>query len=671
MDGKVQIDETAFNQAVSYNNNAVSTMTKVTSSASAVLIPSGFSNAGEVRSILKDISSVIQPKVGDFSSAFAGMAESIPLLKQAELDALEDRLVRDENGNIIGIISTEGYISLDGYRKKESETGTVFLYVGGGDSGVKNGCSIYIPKVQKIEGTIVAFLAQPTIDQFVNGEASCDSIVIFATTKNELYVGKQEAKNIIEDAQNIAKAFGADPGNLSVCGFSQGGSLAGGLVENSEPGTFTTAIFASTRYGREGVTDPDVKVITLVGSRETENGDTARLVHDEFITTHQNETEIYTIAEENGMDAHMMVMPQALASDQFGGKNIFDYVASLGAKKEEPIITPIVPTTPTPPVVTTPTPGVTAPPTTTPGATSTPTTGPTTTPSPTLTPKPTAPPTATPGATSTPTTGPTTTPSPTATPTAPPTTTPGATSTPTVKPTVTTGPTATPKPSPNPKTPSPTAAPVTPTPNPTQTPKPDPSPVGGPTTSPSPTATPTTETKSAWSSPMDEYNELRQEMFELKKIKKPAVIEEPVTEEPVVEDPVKTDPVKTDPVKADPKPPVADPDPKPDPKPPVADPDPKPPTPPVNPEPTYILPENKFSEIIPNISGGTLDSMEISISNVNYELSGITDEIYNNYINSIKEAGFALGTDGIWISGNYTLNLVRNNTDLNIYFKSN
>jgi len=250
---------------------------------------------------------------------------------------------------------------------------------------------------------------------------------------------------------------------------------------------------------------------------------------------------------------------------------------------------------------------------------------------------------------------------------------PNPTTTPEVTPNPTPVPTATPKPSPNPKIPSPTAAPVTPTPNPTQTPKPNPSPAGGPTTSPSPTATPTTEIKSAWSSPMDEYNELRQEMFELKKIKKPTVIEEPVTEEPVVEDPYED-------LGADPKPPVIDPDPTPDPKPPVADPtpdskppvtDPEPPTPPVIPEPTYILPENKFSEIIPNISGGTLGSMEISIEHVNYELSGITDEIYNNYINSIKEAGYSLGTDGIWISGNYTLNLVRNNTDLNIYFKLN
>jgi hypothetical protein len=252
--------------------------------------------------------------------------------------------------------------------------------------------------------------------------------------------------------------------------------------------------------------------------------------------------------------------------------------------------------------------------------------------------------------------------------------------------TPTPSPTASPSPTPNPTaTPSPTATPKTTvppivTPGPIQppvtTPKPKPSPVGGPTTSPTPsptatpssTATPKIEVKSS----LDDYNELREEMFELKKIKK---TEQPVKEEPVLEDLGADLPVTEEPKQPDPKPPVVEEPKQPDPKPPVVE-EPKPPVveepkPPVVTEPTYVLPENKFSEIIPNLTGGNLDSMEISISHVNYELSGITDEIYNKYITTIQEAGYTLGTDGNWINGNYILNLVRNNTDLNIYFKLN
>jgi hypothetical protein len=87
---------------------------------------------------------------------------------------------------------------------------------------------------------------------------------------------------------------------------------------------------------------------------------------------------------------------------------------------------------------------------------------------------------------------------------------------------------------------------------------------------------------------------------------------------------------------------------------------------------TYILPENKFSDMLPNITSGNLDSMEISTVHASYDISGINDEVYNNYLNSLKEAGYTLGNDGItWVKDNYTLNLIRNNTDLNIYFKVN
>jgi len=327
----IEINEYAFDQAVSYKNEAVSVMDVVTSSASAVLIPSGFSNTGEVRSILKDISSVIQPRIGDFSSAFSWMSNSIPLILKAQKEALDDRLVRDENGDVIGITTEEGYISLEGYKTKESDTGTFYYYVGGGDSGITNGCNIYIPKVEDIDGTVIAFLATSTVKQFASGEIKSKNIVIFPFVKTWLTMSNKQAKDIAKDAQNIAKAFGADPNNISVCGFSQGGSLAGILVNQNELGTFKTAIFGSTRYGIENVTDPNTRVIVLSGSRETENGDAARGVYEDFTSNHINDAEIRIIMQEQGMDAHTTVMPLALTSNQFDGQNVFDYASSFGA----------------------------------------------------------------------------------------------------------------------------------------------------------------------------------------------------------------------------------------------------------------------------------------------------------------------------------------------------
>jgi hypothetical protein len=278
----------------------------------------------------------MQPKITGFSSAFSGISESIALLKgkEGDPDAIDPRIVEDSVGDVIGIISTDGYISLEGFRTKESETGTFYYYVGGGDSGVKNDCNIYIPKVKNIEGTVVAFLADTTIKKFASGEIKSKSIVIFPYTNTWLSMSDKQAKDIAQDAQNIAKAFGADPNNISVCGFSQGGTLAGLLVNKNELGTFKNAIFGSTRYGIESVTDPNTRVIVISGSREGENGDAAREVYETFTSNHINDAEIRIIMQEQGMDAHMTVMPLALTSNQFDGQNIFDYASSYGSSGE-------------------------------------------------------------------------------------------------------------------------------------------------------------------------------------------------------------------------------------------------------------------------------------------------------------------------------------------------
>ena len=126
--GKIKVNETAFNNAVTYKNNAVSSMSRVKSSAAAVSIPSGFSNAGEVQGILSDISSTVGLNIDNFSQAFLGFANSISILKDSEngVDDLDSRVTRDANGNIIGIITGNGYISLENYKPTDLENGTFY-----------------------------------------------------------------------------------------------------------------------------------------------------------------------------------------------------------------------------------------------------------------------------------------------------------------------------------------------------------------------------------------------------------------------------------------------------------------------------------------------------------------------------------------------------------------
>lgn len=89
-------------------------------------------------------------------------------------------------------------------------------------------------------------------------------------------------------------------------------------------------------------------------------------------------------------------------------------------------------------------------------------------------------------------------------------------------------------------------------------------------------------------------------------------------------------------------------------------------------EPVSVLPENKFSNELPNIKKGNLDSVELSSSHANYNVSDVSDDVYNDYVSKLKETGYSLESDGkTWIKDNYTVNLTRNDTDLNIYFEEN
>ena len=78
-----------------------------------------------------------------------------------------------------------------------------------------------------------------------------------------------------------------------------------------------------------------------------------------------------------------------------------------------------------------------------------------------------------------------------------------------------------------------------------------------------------------------------------------------------------------------------------------------------------ILPENKFSDIVPEMKYGNLDSMEISKSMVNYSVSNISESNYNDYVNLLENSGFTY-LDGKWIKDNYELVISYNDNNLTI-----
>ena len=93
--------------------------------------------------------------------------------------------------------------------------------------------------------------------------------------------------------------------------------------------------------------------------------------------------------------------------------------------------------------------------------------------------------------------------------------------------------------------------------------------------------------------------------------------------------------------------------------------------PPVSNEPSFsiessnILPENKFSSVMPEMKYGNLDSMEIGKSMVNYSVNNISESNYNDYVKLLENSGYTY-SEGKWLKDNYELVLDYSNDNLNI-----
>ena len=68
---------------------------------------------------------------------------------------------------------------------------------------------------------------------------------------------------------------------------------------------------------------------------------------------------------------------------------------------------------------------------------------------------------------------------------------------------------------------------------------------------------------------------------------------------------------------------------------------------------TNILPTNKFSEALPQLSSGNLGPMEISGSSVSYEVFGVNNSTYGDYVQSLLDNGYVMSSDGSYVKGNY------------------
>ena len=78
-----------------------------------------------------------------------------------------------------------------------------------------------------------------------------------------------------------------------------------------------------------------------------------------------------------------------------------------------------------------------------------------------------------------------------------------------------------------------------------------------------------------------------------------------------------------------------------------------------------ILPNNRFSDVLPEITSGNVESMEISKSFVSYEISDVEEKVYTTYISKLEESGYEF-VDNKWVKGDYEVIIEYNSGKLNI-----
>ncbi|HOO68100.1 MAG TPA: hypothetical protein PLC53_01875 [Bacilli bacterium] len=351
-----------YNNFIDSKNNAIkanSVMTDIIDSKSSIVssIPSDFERYSYTKQVIDNITSIcikgnsIISTYTEWENEFLEDGETSEYL-DSDTDS---RIIRDAEGNIIGILTTSVYISLDSFTKIESDNGTYYSWNGEDGSGLTTPCDIYIPKVKEITGVTIYFtgfkqyyqnsnvIKDDNIESIKEGNIDTDSIIMIPikcysiTNSGKTFnrLSQSVSDSIVTDAQSIATAFGTDSSNLSVYGFSAGGELAGSLVTNSEDGTFKTAVFASATFPIGYIDDPDIKIISLVGEREetlyTYNYERVCERIESYEKYHDNEVEFYVVSNQEGdpLVSHGELTAAAAKSTMFDGEGIFKYISDL------------------------------------------------------------------------------------------------------------------------------------------------------------------------------------------------------------------------------------------------------------------------------------------------------------------------------------------------------
>ena len=65
-----------------------------------------------------------------------------------------------------------------------------------------------------------------------------------------------------------------------------------------------------------------------------------------------------------------------------------------------------------------------------------------------------------------------------------------------------------------------------------------------------------------------------------------------------------------------------------------------------------ILPNNKFSDVLPQISNGNLGSVEVRNNSINYELYNVSDNTYSDYVKALIDKGYTMTDYGKFIKDN-------------------
>ena len=65
-----------------------------------------------------------------------------------------------------------------------------------------------------------------------------------------------------------------------------------------------------------------------------------------------------------------------------------------------------------------------------------------------------------------------------------------------------------------------------------------------------------------------------------------------------------------------------------------------------------ILPNNKFSDVLPQISNGNLGSVEVENNSINYELYNVSDNTYSDYVKALIDKGYTMTDYGKFIKDN-------------------